>query len=192
MASREAQNGTGRIASHVFTEGAAVTQSRLLPLFVLAVCGTAYPQGAKPTLEGYWQDTARRILYARGAPASYAYSEWTALDPTQTYPAAKRVQRGDGGWKVIDLNFDDADYSVRTVGGSDTHLEFVRTVKWTGCAMHHRCVLQGEEMVCALDNLCPLNGESVLDWRGEERYVRRMSRERQGRVQLQGYPVACR
>ena len=28
------------------------------------------------TIEGYWQDTARRILFSREAPADYVYGRW--------------------------------------------------------------------------------------------------------------------
>jgi len=44
------------------------------------------PDGRK-TIEGYWQDTARRILFARGASPGYAYgtfaetSFFTAFTP---------------------------------------------------------------------------------------------------------------
>jgi hypothetical protein len=55
-----------------------------------------------------------------------------------------------------------------------------------------RAGLQADEMVCALENLCPENGRTVVDRRGEERYARRESCERLGRAQLQGIPVACR
>ena len=60
------------------------------------------------------------------------------------------------------------------------------------CAMHHSCRLDGEQLFCALENLCLENGREVLDWRGEERYVRRASCERDGRRQAQGIPVKCR
>jgi hypothetical protein len=170
-----------------------MTSSRFLPLLVLLLCGTAYAQGAAAnTLEGFWQDTARRILYSRAAPPAYVYGEWTAIDQGQTYPAAKQVKRSGPRWNVVDLNFDDSDYVVQTIAASEKRLEFVRTVKWSGCAMHHTCSLSGNEMVCALENVCPENDRSVVDWRGEERYARRVSCERLGRVQLQGFPVACR
>src|SRR4051812_22105552 len=87
------------------------------------------------TLEGYWQDTARRILYSRTAPPSYSYGTWDTLDQGQTYPSAKHIRRDGAGWEVIDLNADDRDYAVRTITGSDQKVEFVRTVTWSGCAM---------------------------------------------------------
>jgi hypothetical protein len=148
------------------------------------------PQGT--TLEGFWQDTARRILYSRTAPPSYVYGAWTAVDQDQTYPSAKEIRRTASGWQVMDLNADDTDYALNTLSGSDKTVEFVRTVKWSGCAMHHKCGLHGQEMVCSLENRCPEGGQTVLDWRGEERYAKRASCERLGRVQLQGFPVACR
>jgi hypothetical protein len=92
----------------------------------------------------------------------------------------------------VDLNFDDADYVVRTTAASARNVQFIRTEKWSGCTMQHFCALQGTEMICALENVCPQGGENVVDWRGEERYARRVSCERLGRAQLQGIPVSCR
>ena len=36
------------------------------------------------SLEGYWQDTARRILFDRTAPPGYVYGQWNPLDQDQT------------------------------------------------------------------------------------------------------------
>ena len=157
-------------------------------LIVLALCASARAE----TIEGYWQDTARRILFSREAPPAYVYGNWSAVDQDQTYPLAKQVKRAASGLEVVDLNFDDENYAVKTVSATEKSLVFVRTVKWSGCAMHHQCRLEGQEMVCSLQNLCPQDGKAALDWRGEERYARRASCERQGRVQAQGFPVACR
>ena len=165
-------------------------------LITSLVCGSALAQHtatpAGNTLEGFWQDTARRILYSREAPADYVYGRWNLIDQSQTYPAAKQIRRVAGAWEVVDLNFDDADYSVKTLAATERSLEFVRTVKWSGCTMHHQCKLDGNEMVCALENVCPDGAQRIVDWRGEERYARRASCERLGRVQLQGIPVSCR
>ena len=150
------------------------------------------PATAAETLEGFWQDIARRILFARDAPPGFAYGNWTMIDQQQTYPAAKEVRRSAGGLEVVDLNFDDENYAVKTVSASDDALVYVRTVKWSGCTMHHRCRLDGAEMLCSLENVCLRDGKSVLDWRGEERYARRAHCARQGKVQAQGFPVACR
>jgi hypothetical protein len=158
-----------------------------ISLLALLLCGSAQAQ----TLEGYWQDTARRILFARDAPPSYAYGAWTLLDQDQTYPAAKEIRRSAEGLAVVELNFDDGNYKVETISAADDTVAFVRTVKWSGCAMHHRCRLEGEAMVCSLVNVCPQDGKNIVDWRGEERYVRRANCERQGKVQAQGFPVAC-
>src|SRR5882672_5287183 len=97
-----------------------------ISLLVLLLCGNAQAQ----TLEGYWQDTARRILFTRAAPPSYAYGAWTLLDQDQTYPAAKEIRRAAAGFEVVDLNFDDANYEVRTISAADDKVAFVRTVKW--------------------------------------------------------------
>lgn len=144
------------------------------------------------SLEGYWQDTARRILFDRSAPAGYVYGQWNPLDQDQTYPAAKQIRRSAGKLEVIDLNFDDANYEVETYKAADDSIAFVRRVKWTGCAMHHRCSIEVDEMICSLVNVCPQEGKNVVDWRGEERYARRASCERDGKAQAQGIPVKCR
>jgi hypothetical protein len=144
------------------------------------------------SLEGFWQDTARRILFDRNAPPGYVYGQWSPLDQNQTYPAAKHIRRSAGKLEVIDLNFDETNYEVETYKATDDSIAFVRRTKWTGCAMHHRCSLQGEEMACSLVNVCPQGGKNVVDWRGEERYARRASCERDGKAQAQGIPVKCR
>lgn len=173
-----------------------MTKVCVVSFISLLLCGSAQAQRAVApatnTLEGFWQDTARRILYSRAAPPDYAYGLWTALDQGQPYPAAKQVRRSGASWEVVDLNFDDTDYAVKTIVATDQSLEFIRTVKWSGCAMHHKCTLQGDEMHCSLENLCPQAGQSVVDWRGEERYARRTSCQRLGRAELQGIRVSCR
>lgn len=167
----------------------------LIAVITCLLCGSAHAQHAAApgnTLEGFWQDTARRILYSSAAPPSYTYGAWTVIDQTQTYPAAKEVRRSTTGWEVLDLNFDDMNYSVRTIAASERSLEFIRTVKWSGCTMRHKCSLHSEEMICSLENVCARDGQNVVDWRGEERYARRASCERVGRAELQGIPVSCR
>ena len=162
--------------------------SRRIALLALLACGGAQAD----TLEGHWQDTERRILYSREAPPGYQYGNWTAIEQDQTYPSAKEIRRSGAGLEVLDLNADDDNYVVKTVKSTDDSVVFVREVKWSGCAMHHRCTLEGPNMFCALENVCPQDGKAVVDWRGEERYARRVSCERQGRVQAQGFPVSCR
>ncbi|MFL6571297.1 MAG: hypothetical protein ACJ8G4_06050, partial [Burkholderiales bacterium] len=59
------------------------------------------------TIEGYWQDTARRILFSIGAPPDYKYGQWTVLDQQQTYPTAKHIRRSRSGFEVLDLLYDE-------------------------------------------------------------------------------------
>jgi len=139
------------------------------------------------TIEGFWQDAARRILFDRAAPPSYTYGRWNPLDPQQTYPAAKQIRRSDKGFELIDLLYDEEEV-IKVVRAGDNSIEFVRTSAFTGCSMHHSCVQQLDEMLCSLENSC----RDVVDWRVEERYVRRASCERDGRRQAQGIPVKCR
>jgi len=75
-------------------------------LALLLLCGLAGAAGAQ-SIEGYWQDTERRILFSRDAPAGYVYGRWTALDQAQTYPSAKQFRRSGSGFEVLDLLYDD-------------------------------------------------------------------------------------
>lgn len=145
-----------------------------LPWFLLLLlsAGNAHAQGpSTKTIEGYWQDIERRILFSRDAPPGYVFGRWTMIDQEQTYPSVKDIRRSNGALEVVDLNYDDANYEVTTVQDTPDGVVFVRKVKWTGCAMHHRCRLDGEQMFCSLENVCPQGGNQVIDWRGEERYV---------------------
>ncbi|HKA41574.1 MAG TPA: hypothetical protein VKF40_06260 [Burkholderiales bacterium] len=148
-------------------------------------------QTAQKTIEGYWQDTARRILFTRDAPASYAYGQWTALDQSQTYPSAKQIRKSAKGFELVDLLYDDT-YAIRIVRADDRSIEFVRSAPFPACEMRHTCSLQGEEMLCSLENVCREGGKDVLDWKGEERYARRENCERGLRREAQGIPHRCR
>ena len=143
------------------------------------------------TIEGFWQDSARRILFDRSAPPGYSYGGWNQLDPAQTYPQAKQIRKSAVGFELLDLLYDDEEI-IRVDKAGPRSIEFVRITKWTGCSMRHQCALQGEELLCSLENVCPVAGREVLDWRGEERYVRRTNCERDGKRQAQGIPVRCR
>ena len=144
---------------------------RMLLLVLLAFATDAaaqvVPCGAK-TIDGFWQDAARRILFARDAPPSYVYGRWTELDLKQTYPTAKQIRRSPGGITLIDLLYDD-EHPVSVVSSADDRIEFVRSSKYPECAMQHRCRLEasGDELLCALENACREGGREVLDWKGE-------------------------
>ena len=170
-----------------------------LPM-VLALAGTAVAQsppapgqveGSK-NIEGYWQDTARRILFSRDAPPGYAYGTWNQLPQDQTYPSPKQIRRSGSSYAVVDLLYDDSEHTIEVVSASEDKIEFIRTLKFPACSMRHRCRLDGNELFCSLENTCEEKGLSVIDWRGEERYARRVACERDGRRQLQGIPVNCR
>ncbi len=146
---------------------------------------------AGKTIEGFWQDSARRILFSRDAPPVYVYGTWNALDPQQTYPAAKQIRRSGRSFELIDLLFDD-EYTIKVVSAREDGIEFVRSTRFPACGMRHRCRLEADELFCSLENICREGGRDVLDWRGEERYVRRALCERDGKRQAQGIPVICR
>ena len=140
------------------------------------------------SIEGFWQDTGRRILFAADAPPGFVYGRWTALDPNQTYPTAKQIRKGANGVEVIDLLYDDEE--VLTVRGADEKtIEFARASTWSKCSVLHRCGLQGaNEMLCSLERSC----DQQVVWRGEERYARRESCERVEVRRAQGIPHRCR
>jgi|SRR6185503_17759530 len=144
------------------------------------------------TIEGFWQDTGRRILFSRQAPPGYKYGQWVALDPQQTYPSAKHIRRSDAGFELVDLLYDDQEV-VKVLEASDTGIDFMRTNRWSGCSVLHQCSVGGDELLCALRTTCPENTGERLVWQGEERYERRASCERtQSRPEAQGIPSVCR
>ena len=154
-------------------------------LFLL--CSLAGGAGAQ-SIEGYWQDTERRILYSPDAPPGYKFGQWTALDQQQTYPSAKQIRRLGGEFQLIDLLYDDEEL-VKVVRAADDRIDFVRTNTLSKCSAHHACRLEsGEQLLCSLETRCA----EQLVWRGEERYARRASCERDGKRQAQGIPVRCR
>jgi hypothetical protein len=141
------------------------------------------------TIEGYWQDTARRILFSHDAPPSYVYGRWSTLDQQQTYPSAKMIRRSGTGFELRDLLYDDEE-AIEVLKASDEAIEFTRTSRWSGCSVHHRCGLEQDELLCSLRTTCPKHG---LVWQGEERYARRAACEHQQlRREAQGIPVVCR
>ena len=158
---------------------------------VLGLPAHAQPASGK-TIEGYWQDTARRILFSRDAPPDYKFGEWTTLDQKQTYPSAKHIKPAGAGFHLVDLLYDDQE-AVSVLKASDSSIEFTRTNRGSGCRVLHRCGLDGDEMLCSLRATClDKNVENVV-WEGEERYARRASCERtQSRPEAQGIPSVCR
>ena len=95
---------------------------RNLLLLVGLTAGLAAAQTSHNTIEGYWQDTERRILYSPDAPASYVFGRWTALDQNQTYPAAKEIRRSGGGYELLDLLYDDEE-QIKVVRAGDSGIE---------------------------------------------------------------------
>ena len=139
-------------------------------------------------IEGYWQDTERRILFSPDAPPGYVFGRWTKLDQQQTYPSAKQIRRSGKSFELVDLMYDDEE-SIKVVLASEQAIEFTRTNRLSGCSARHQCGLEkGDQLLCTLETVC---SDRVV-WRGEERYARRTSCERDGKRQAQGIPVRCR
>jgi len=147
---------------------------------------------AADTIEGDWQDTERRILYSPDAPPGYVYGRWTDVDQQQTYPAAKHIRRIGSAYELVDLLYDDEE-QIKVVRAGDARIDFVRTNRLSGCATSHACVFhQADALFCTLETRCTQAGTQRVLWRGEERYARRVSCERDGKRQQQGIPVRCR
>ena len=157
-------------------------------LLACLAAGMAAAQTPRDTIEGYWQDIERRILYSPEAPASYVFGRWTVLDQNQTYPAAKEIRRSGGGYELDDLLYDDEE-QIKVVRAGDSGIDFTRTNRLSACVTRHACTLEGaNQLLCALESHCA----DKIVWRGEERYERRASCERDGKRQAQGIPVRCR
>ena len=159
---------------------------------LLCLSATSVPAHAADTIEGYWQDTERRILYVPDAPPDYVFGRWTVIDQQQTYPTAKHIRRAGGGYELVDLLYDDEE-QIKVVRASDDRIDFARTNRLSHCSTQHDCALDGAgRLLCKLETRCPQAGAEQVVWRGEERYARRANCERDGRRQQQGIPVRCR
>jgi hypothetical protein len=156
---------------------------RLLGLLLVLSTGSAVAQ----TIEGFWQDTERRILFAADAPPGYEYGRWTMLDQKQTYPTAKQFGRSAAGYDVVDFLYDDEE-ALNVSRASEKAIDFTRTNTWSKCVAQHQCELQGaNQLLCSIETSC--GGKTV--WRGEERYIRRASCERVEVRRAQGIPHRC-
>ena len=160
---------------------------RNLGLLLLLFAGTAAAQ----TIEGFWQDTERRILFAADAPPGYEYGRWTALDQKQTYPTAKQFRKSAAGYDVVDFLYDDEE-ALKVSRATEKSIDFTRTNTWSKCVARHQCELNGaNQLACAIETRCPKAGMDEVVWRGEERYARRASCERVEVRRAQGIPHRC-
>lgn len=168
---------------------------RLVALSVAALmAASSHAQSpATRTVEGYWQDVAGRITFKRNALPGDQFGDWYARELDATYPSAKHIRRSGASYEISDLNYDDKEYAVRVLRAGEDHIDFVRAAGWSPCRVSHTCRLAGEGMLCVLENICLQQGVDVVDWRGEERYIRRDLCLRKGvRPEAQGIPVTCR
>jgi hypothetical protein len=163
-------------------------------LIALLAFPTAQAQttSGSQTIEGYWQDIAGRTTFKRNVSPGSTYGAWNVRELDATYPQAKKISRAGTTFDLADLNYDEKEYSVKVVRADAGGISFVRKANWSSCRMQHDCRLAGAEMLCSIETLCQEDGKDVVDWRGEERYIRRAACERDGRAQLQGIPVKCR
>ncbi|MGH2359114.1 MAG: hypothetical protein ACRDGM_01020 [bacterium] len=150
------------------------------------------PNVQAQTIEGFWQDIAGRTTFQRNVSPASVYGSWHDRALDATYPQAKLIRKTGAGFDLADLNYEEKEYSIRVLQSDASRIAFVRKASWSACRTEHDCRLDGNELSCSLQTLCQEAGKDVLDWQGDERYVRRTQCEQDGRVQLQGIPVKCR
>lgn len=143
------------------------------------------------TIEGFWQDIAGRTTFKRDVSPAAVYGSWHDRELDATYPQAKLIRKTAAGFDLVDLNYDEKDYSIEVLASDPFRIAFVRKANWSTCRTEHDCRLTGNELACSMQTLCQEAGKDVLDWQGDERYVRRAHCARDGGVQLQGFPVKC-
>jgi hypothetical protein len=160
----------------------------MMKLAVSLLLGAVALSAHAQSIEGFWQDTERRILFSADAPPGFEYGRWTALDANQTYPSAKQIRKVSTGVEVVDFLYDDEE--VLTVARADDKtIEFTRASTWSNCSVLHRCALEApDRMLCSLETSCSRD----VVWRGEERYARRATCERVEVRRAQGVPHRCR
>jgi hypothetical protein len=164
----------------------------LLALAMLAVPTGANAQSATETIEGYWQDIAGRGTFKRNPLPADRYGDWYDRPLDATYPLAKHIRKAGSSFDLVELNYDESDYSVRVVSASDRQIDFVRQAKWSPCRAQQSCRLTGSELFCVTEHVCVEDGKEVVDLITEERFVRRSKCARtQTRPEAQGFPVAC-
>jgi hypothetical protein len=168
---------------------------RYLPVLIVAILlnSVVYAQpAAAPTIEGYWQDIAGRITFKRDPLPADRFGDWYERALDATYPTAKHIRKAGPSFVLLDLNYDEKEYSVRVLDASDTQIEFVRSANWSPCRVLHSCRLTGAELFCAMEHRCTEGGKEYVELKAEERFVRRSNCVRtQSRPEAQGFPVAC-
>jgi len=167
---------------------------RLLALlFAVFLTAGAQAQSPAKSIEGYWQDIAGRITFKRNALPGDEFGKWFSRELDATYPSAKHIRRSGPAYDLADLNYDEKEYAIRVLRAGADHIDYDRAASWSPCRVNHACRLNDEGMFCVLENICRDQGVDVVDWRGEERYIRRDLCSRKGaRPEAQGFPVGCR
>ena len=85
---------------------------------------------AQATIDGYWQDIAGRTTFKKDAASSSTYGNWYERALDVTYPQAKLIRRSAAGVELLDLNYDEKEYSVRVVSADAARIVFVRKASW--------------------------------------------------------------
>jgi len=159
---------------------------------VLVFLFSSGSQAKDNTIEGYWQDIAGRTTFKKDMAPTSTYGGWYDRALDVTYPQAKQIRKSASGFELSDLNYDEKEYSVRVLSSGPSRIAFVRKATGSNCRTEHDCRLEGNGLLCAMQTVCVEKGQDVVDWKGEERYIRRAQCDRNGRVEAQGIPVICR
>ena len=94
--------------------------------------------------------------------------------------------------KVVQIKVVDEE-QIKVVSAAEDRIDFTRTNRLSRCSTRHDCALEGgDRLLCKVQTQCPRASAGQVVWRGEERYARRASCERDGKRQQQGIPVRCR
>ena len=165
----------------------------LLLASIVTVASAHAQQGTQPeaSIEGYWQDVAGRTLFKRNASSADVMGTWSARDVGLPYFDSKQIRKSGTGYELLDLRYG-TDYAINVTAATEKSIEYVRTAKWSGCEMRHKCSLNKAELFCAIENVCRPQNVEVLEWRGEERYARRSHCEQLDREQALGIPTRCK
>lgn len=166
--------------------------NKLCAIMCLGFAASTVQGQTTSTIEGFWQDIAGRTTFKRSVSPSSVYGSWHQRELDATYPQAKQILKLGTGFVLTDLNYDEKEYALRILNSDASRIAFIRQSGWSACRMEHDCRLEGSELFCSMQTICREADKDVVDWQGDERYIRREHCARDGGAELQGIPVKCR
>jgi hypothetical protein len=106
--------------------------AKLIGLLLFMVAASV--KAETPTIEGFWQDVAGRVLSSRHAAPGAVFGTWHERYLDTTYPAAKHIRRSGETYELQDMLYDEGEYSVKVIAETPKAIEFVRTQTGLGAA----------------------------------------------------------